>query len=395
MTSPQILGPLSSIHQMLLQLVESLPEADAGRQFHPELGSPNWYLGRSVYQELFWLRETIGGDSDLSSRVKHLFTPGFMPLAEQCAQLPPADHMLNWAHEALEQNLTLLANPGQLPAHPLLENDRLAWFLLQEHGRNYEAMLAALVQRSLQGQAFGYQVREPLAPCQPDGQAKEIPQGHYRIGARDLPAAYDNELPPQAVELSSFRIGVQPVSNGEFLAFLQAGGYQEPGLWSEAGWAWRQARNATQPDHWCQDEQGRWYGVGINGPGDLPPNEPVLGLSQHEAQAFANWAAALGGATAGAVLPHEYQWELAARTGLLQGFGRAWEWCANPFHAYDGFEAFPSPDVSERGFERDEYTLKGGSLHTQPSLRRPSFRNHAPPEHRHLFAGTRLVFPPN
>ncbi len=394
MTSPQILGPLSAIHQMLMQLVESLPEADAERQFHPELGSLNWYLGRSVYQELFWLREKVSNDADLSSRVKHLFTPGFLPLAEQCAQLPPADHLLNWAHEALDQHLTLLANPGQLPNHPLLADDRLAWFLLQEHGRNYEAMLAVLVQRSLQGQRFGYQVRAPLEPRRPDGLAKEMPQGHYRIGARGQAAAYDNELPPQAVELSSFRIGVNPVSNGEYLAFMQAGGYSDQGLWGTDGWDWRQARNITQPDHWCQDAEGHWYGVGINGPTDLPQDEPVLGISRHEAQAFANWAAAEGGATAGAVLPHEYQWELAARTGLLSQFGRAWEWCANPFHPYDGFEPFPSPETSQRAFERGHYSLKGGSLHTQPSLRRPSFRNHAPAVHRHLFAGARLVLPP-
>ena len=92
------------------------------------------------------------------------------------------------------------------------------------------------------------------------------------------------------------------------------------------------------------------------------------------------------------MLPHEYQWELAARTGLLTQFGRAWEWCVNRFH--HDFQPFPSPETSQRALERGHYSLKGGSLRTQPSLGRPNFRNQAPPAHRHLFAWARLVLPP-
>lgn len=395
MTSPAILGPLSSIHQMLLRLVESVPETDAARQYHPELGSLKWYLGRSIYQELFWLRETLIRERDLSARVEDLFRPGRLPLAAQCAQLPPKDHLLNWAYEILDHHLTLLANPGQLPAHPLLEGDRLPWFLLQEHGRNYESMLMVLVQRSLTASPLDYRVRQPLQPVTPTAQTKEILQGHYRIGSREDPAAYDNELPAQAVELSSFRINTRPARNAEFLAFMEAGAYAERQFWTQAGWDWQTSQGSGHPEHWRRDNAGNWYGVGVNGPSDLDPDQPVMGINQHEAKAYANWVANLGEDTAGAVLVHEYQWELAARSGAISELGRAWEWCSNPFHPYPEFQAFPSAEVSERFFDQGHVSLRGASLHTQRALRRASFRNHAPPEQRFLFAGTRLVFPPS
>jgi iron(II)-dependent oxidoreductase len=119
-----------------------------------------------------------------------------------------------------------------------------------------------------------------------------------------------------------------------------------------------------------------------------------MGLSQHEATAFANWAASLGGNLAGAVVQHEYQWEVAARSGLIEQVGRVWEWCANPFHPYPQFCPYPSDDVSETFFDQRHFSLRGASLHTQPSVRRPSFRNWAPAEDRFRFTGTRLVFPP-
>ena len=332
MTSAAILGPLSALHEMLLKLVESVPEPDAQSQFHPELGSLHWYLGRSVYQELYWLREVLGSDNDLSSRVEEFFQPGRASLAEQCAHLPPRHHLMSWATEVMDEHLMRLANPGLLPEHPLLVEDRLSWFLLQEVARNYESMLTVLVQRRLQMGTPDYRVETPLLASPPTANAREIHQGHYRIGARNDPAAYDNELPPQAVELSSFRIATRPVSNAEFLAFMESGAYGDQALWSEDGWDWLQSLNGSHPDHWRRDSAGNWCGVGVQGPGDLPADQPVTGINRHEAGAYANWVSARGQETAGAVLAHEYQWELAARTGAIELVGRAWEWCSNRFH---------------------------------------------------------------
>ncbi len=395
MTSPEILGRLASLHELTAQLIEAAPAADAARQYHPELGSLAWYFARSVYLETYWLREVILGDDRLTRRVAHLFTPGSMTLAEQCAALPPRDHLLNWAAEIRDQHLMTLANPGSLPPHPLLDNERLQRFVLQEHGRSYECMLAVLQERILhQRHAPEYRAGTGLTAAQPSPECALVEQGHYRIGARHEPYAYDNELPPQVISLSAFRIATRPASNTEWLAFIEQGGYAQPSLWSEQGWRWRSACDRDAPRHWRRDAAGHWYGMGISGPADLLPADPVTGISRHEAQAYACWAAGLGGALEGAALQHEYQWETAVRIQAVREFGRAWEWCANCFAPYSNYAPPPKPAPATADFDGRHFSLRGGCLHTQRELRRASFRHRALPHQDFLFAGLRLIFPP-
>lgn len=225
----------------------------------------------------------------------------------------------------------------------------------------------------------------------------EVTQGHYRIGSRGDPFAYDNERPPQAVELSGFRIARRPVTNSGYLGFIESGGYQESGFWDEPGRRWLESMvPAPQaPLGWRRNASGHWYEINLNGPADLPPDQPVLGLNRHEAKACAAWVAGLGGPHTGAVLQHEYQWELAARSGLLDEIGHAWEWCANHFHPYPEFSPFPDQETSAPAFADNEGVLRGACLHTQRCLRRASFRNHRHPDDRNGFAGLRLVYPPS
>ncbi|MCW8918236.1 MAG: formylglycine-generating enzyme family protein [Gammaproteobacteria bacterium] len=218
-------------------------------------------------------------------------------------------------------------------------------------------------------------------------------KGHYRIGARhEDPSARDNELPPNIVELHAFRIDSQPVSNGAFLGFIQAGGYDNDNYWDEAGKAWRQD-HTKRPHHWRKDLAGNWYAIGLNGPFELVAEDAVTGISQHEASAYANWVATHGGKLAGAVVQHEYQWEVAVRTKVISDYGRAWEWCSNPFHRYTGYLEPANPEAATQQFDDGHYTLRGGSLHSQKMQRRSSHRHHALPGDRYRFSGTRLVFP--
>lgn len=394
MTAPRILTQLGSLQQMMRDLLREVPATQANTCCEPQLASLGWYLGRSVYRETYWLREVLAGDTDLTDRVRPLFTPGAMDPETQSARLPPPDHLLNWAAEIQDEHMRRLATPGGLPASDLLRDDRLQWFLLQEAARDYEHMLMVLHAARMREQDHGYRVQEPLTARVPAAGLIPVEQGHYRVGSRDRPFAYDNELPPQAVELSGFRIARQPVSNGEFLAFMEAGGYGEDPVWSEEGRRWRDGSSITAPLHWHSDDAGRWYGVGLRGPMDLQPDVPVVGLSRYEAQAFAAWVAELGGDLGGAVLQHEYQWEVAARSGLIEGVGQAWEWCSNPFHPYPEFRPFPDESVSQSDFEAGRFSLRGSGLYTRPCLRRASFRNRATPGFRYGFAGVRLVFPP-
>lgn len=391
MTSSAILGQLSGLYEMQLHLLESVAESEAARQFQPHLPSLCWYYARGVYLELHWLRAVLEGDDDLTQRVSQLLEPGALPLQEQCARLPPRSHLISWAGEIRDEHLRRLASPGALPATALTADDRLQWYLLQEQAKIYESMLEALNQRRLQSPETGHSCATPLASAEPVWQTRELSQGHYRIGARDEPRAYDIERPPQAVELSSFRIALTPISNAQYLAFMQAGGYGDSDLWSEAGQQWLRESQARHPEYWRRDANGDWYEAALNGDADLPPGEPVAGISRFEAEAFAQWAGRSNGEFEGAVVQHEYQWEIAARSGVLQQTGRVWEWCGNPFHTYPEYRPFPGdtpPADAATG------VLRGASLHTQQVLRRPSFRLPAAPGEHSRFAGSRLVFPP-
>jgi len=392
MTKPEVLGQLSGLHEMMVDLLQGIPSAEANARFHPHLASLSWYLGRCVYRELYWVREVLAGDTTLSNRVRHIFSDG--DLDTQCAQLPPPDHLLSWAAEVQGEHLRRLATPSALPQNALLENDQLQWFLLQETARDYESMLSVLLARRLMQTPDDFRVDEPLQPRQPDETCAEITQGHYRIGSRDEPFAYDNELPPQAVELSSYRIAKRPVSNAEYLAFMADGGYRRTDLWDEAGQGWLETTRSPAPWHWRRDDGGHWYAIGLNGPMALAAQEPVSGINQHEARTYAAWSASLGGPLSGAILQHEYQWEVAARSGLIEGTGRVWEWCANPFHLYTDFTPFPDSTVSQVQFDNEKASLRGTSLHTQRCLRRASYRHFSEPDQRHLNAGFRLVLPP-
>ncbi len=394
MIPAQTLGALAGIHERLLQLVETQPARDVNRPFHPQLPSMGWLLGRAVYLETHLLRGLVFCDDDLAGRVRHLFGHQVSPTPALQTQLPPQDHLLNWASEIFDHHLTLLANPRLLPEHALLKVGWLPAWLTQHHGLTYETLLGVLTAKALCREPLEYQVQHPLTPQLPRADAVRIEQGHYRIGARGG-VVWDCEQPPQVVELNAYRIQRQPVSNPEYLAFVTDGGYEKGDWWDAEGDLWRTERERSAPWHWRQDAQGHWYGIGINGPADLQVNDPVSGINAHEARAYASWASAHGEGLSGAVPQHEFQWELAARMGVIEGTGRAWEWCANDFVPYNGYRPPDDPElVTPKLGEQNQITLRGASLHTQPALRRASFRRGAQAVDETVFAGLRLVLPP-
>jgi len=379
-----LIEELALAQSLVHALVEDCDADSYRRQFHPDLSPMGWHLGHCVYVECYWLHEQLRGDDSVTAPIAGLYMPPTTPKPEHGKRLPPQDALLLWAQELQAFNRHYLQKlPPELTAHPLLEDDYLLHFLIQHYSQHYETLLMILTQKALQAPADGFEPATPLLGSPLDDRRVEVPGGHYRVGG-DRPVAFDNEVPPQHAELGPFSISTRPVSNAEFLAFIEAGGYEDDALWQESGRAWRRQTGASHPDHWRQSASGLWYGVGIRGPYELAPDEPVLGLSHHEADAFARWA--------GARLPHEYQWEAACRSGRLEQTGRAWEWCANTFHPYAGFAPFPYDGYSKPWFDETHYTLRGGSLHTRPAIKRPSFRNFHRADKRHIFAGLRLAW---
>lgn len=388
MQRDSLLGQINGLHQMLVQLTEQIPAEACQQQLHPQLAPLVWYLGRAGYIESYWLREVVQGDDTLTAPIRALFSSNAPHAPSTWQQLPPREHLLNWLLELQDENIMRLANPGRLPAHPLLEHERLHRLILQALASLYEQMIQVITAYRL-AQPSDYRVATPLRPAMPTPSLIAITQGHYRVGALDDPAALDCELPTQMIQLSNFRIDSQPVSNCNYLAFMEAGGYQQADWWSTGT-----SEGINSPNHWRQDSNGAWYGVGINGPFDLPADEPVAGISHPEASAYANWLAAQQDAFNGAVLQHEYQWEVAVRTGALKYRNQVREWCANRFAPYDKYQQPEQSEACCPGFAAEHYSLRGGSLHTQPIQQRASHRSYGLATARHLFCGTRLVFPP-
>ena len=385
MNRDELIEALGQSQALLLALVEDADEATFRSQFHPDLSPLGWHLGHCVYSECFWLHEKVRGDNSVTAPIEDFYTPPRTPKAQRGERLPKQTDFLMWAQEIQAFNLHYLRNlHAQWRAHPLLADDYLIHFLIQHNSQHYETMLMILTQKSLNaGQADALAPQQALkaAPLRRD--SVDIPAGHYRIGG-ERPAAYDNELPPQQADLGPFAINRQPVSNAEYLGFIEAGGYRDTAYWDDAGRAWLASSGVSHPDHWRQNEAGDWHALGLHGAYALAPDEPVFGISHHEANAFARWADAR--------LPHEYQWEVACRIGALENTGRVWEWCANTFQPYDGFTPFPYEEYSQPWFDNRHYSLKGGSLHTRPAIKRPSFRNFFEADKRHMFAGLRLVY---
>jgi len=375
---------LGEIQSLLLALAESVDETTFRSQYHPDLSPLGWHLGHCVYTDCLWLHERIRGDDSVTAPIADLYTPPNIPKPERGTLLPRQDILLSWARELQHFNLQYLRKRrAEWQRHPLFEDDYILHFLIQHNSQHYETMVMVLTQKAIGAQQHAGPPPEPLRAIALRRDAVAIAAGHYRVGGK-RPTAFDNEMPLQRAELGRFAIGRYPVSNAEYLAFMQDGGYQRDALWDDAGWNWREQQRIQHPDHWRLSRDNTWYATGMRGDYQLAADQPVSGISHYEARAFARWASAR--------LPHEYQWEVACRFGALAQTGRVWEWCRNTFHPYQGFRPFPYPEYSQPWFDDRHYSLRGGSLHTRPSVKRASFRNFFQADKRHVFAGLRLVF---
>ncbi len=384
MSMDALINELEMAHKLTLALAEDADDTTFRTQYHPDLSPLGWHLGHCVFIECLWLHEKIRGDNSVTAPIADLYTPPRTPKPERGRLLPPRAPMLDWVRDLQAYNLLFFSEiPEQWREHKLFMDGYILHFLIQHYSQHYESMLMVLTQKALAESSLNGLDPLPMTAQAPGRDRIDIPAGHFRIGG-ETPVAYDNEVPPQHAELDEFQISKTPVSNAEFLGFIEDRGYRREDLWEPEGRAWLQQHTISSPDHWRQTVDGTWYGISLRGCYELAPDEPVSGISRHEARAFANWA--------GGRLPHEYQWEAACRSGVLEQTGRAWEWCDNTFHPYEGFKPFPYPEYSQPWFDENHYSLRGGCLHTRPAIKRPSFRNFYEPGKRHIFAGMRLVF---
>lgn len=205
-------------------------------------------------------------------------------------------------------------------------------------------------------------------------------EGVYDIGFSGTGFCFDNELNPHKVYISPFEIRSGLVTNGEYLEFMEAGGYSNPIYWHDEGWAWAQGLVVKAPLYW-EEKEGNWTYYTLNGRSDINPDAPVGHISFYEAAAYAFWK--------GDRLATEFEWEIAQSK---LNWGQRWEWTNSAYLPYPGFQVAPGALGEYNGkFMINQMVLRGASVATSQGHSRPSYRNFFHPKYRWQFMGIRLA----
>ena len=277
---------------------------------------------------------------------------------------------------------------------------------LIELGLEHEAQHQELILTDIK-HAFSLNPMAPMYAPAPAAKATSgdqaawltIPGGIYEIGHTRNAFAFDNEGPTHRVLLRDFKISDRPVSNADYLAFIEDGGYQHAEWWLSDGWAQVRALAWEAPAYWQRAEKS-WQVYTLHGLQDLALNCPVSHISYYEAAAYAAWA--------GKRLPTEFEWESAARLhgwddtrqlisvepqALSAGFSQdVWEWTASAYAPYPGYKASAGALGEYNGkFMVNQMVLRGRSCVTPPGHSRVSYRNFFHPAARWQYSGFRLA----
>jgi len=191
---------------------------------------------------------------------------------------------------------------------------------------------------------------------------------------------FDNEAPRHRVWLEPFAMANRLVSNGEFASFIADGGYRRPELWMSEGWTVVQQRGWQAPRYWREESE-----FSLAGRQQKQAEAPVRHVSWFEADAYARWA--------GARLPSEAEWELAASgASLFQAYGCLWQWTGSPYRPYPGFTPAAGAVGEYNGkFMTSQFVLRGSCFLTPTGHERLTYRNFYPPASRWMASGIRLV----
>ena len=412
------LSPLfRNVRQASLKLAEPLSDADATVQSMPDASPAKWHLAHTTwFFERMILAENAPGHRDFDEKFNFLFNSYYETIGERQPRprrgmitRPTLDEVIAYRHHVDAAMTELLARDASAEMLDLVE---LGCHHEQQH---QELLLTDILHLFAQNPLRpAYRDPEPLivdagedAPLEwiaYEGGIVEI--GHDRATGG---FAFDCEGPRHRTLLEPYALADRPVTNGDWIDFIEDGGYRETLLWLSDGWAWVAADRISLPLYW-EKRDGEYWSMTLRGLQPVDRAAPVTHVSYFEADAFATWA--------GHRLASEPEWENAAapldHTGnfagsgrlrprpaprrdgttpnLRQAYGDVWEWTRSPYVAYPGFKAAEGAVGEYNGkFMCNQFVLRGGSCATPSDHIRATYRNFFPPNARWQFTGLRLA----
>jgi ergothioneine biosynthesis protein EgtB len=396
----------AEIRDTSMRITAALSPEDQMLQSMPDASPAKWHLAHTTwFFETFVLLPNAPGYQAFDPHFQYLFNSYYKQLGSHpnrgsrgLMSRPSLERVHAYRSHVDSAILALLSNASE-QVHVLIE-------LGLNHEQQHQELILTDIKHALWS-----------GPLPPDPMAKrgsstpaspltwiEIEGGIHLIGHEGLDFAFDNESPRHEVLLRAFRIASRPVTNGEYLEFMQDGGYRRPDLWLSDGWDKVCAETWSAPLYWQRDEDGgAWLQFTTGGLQAVAPAEPVCHVSYYEADAYARWR--------GSRLPTEEEWEVAAaripaRGSFLedvpahprpagpapQMFGDVWEWTSSPYVAYPGFQPAEGLIGEYNGkFMINQLVLRGGSCATPATHIRATYRNFFPPHARWQFSGIRLA----
>jgi ergothioneine biosynthesis protein EgtB len=392
-------------------LCQPLQAEDCILQSIPQTSPPKWHLAHvSWFFETFLLQEFLPGYQAYHPRFRYLFNSYY----EQVGPFHPRPQRGMLSRPTLEEVYAYRSWVDEHMANLILDVAEDKWpevALRTTIGLNHEQQHQELLLTDIKHNFWvnplmpAYRVDLPQHSASPGPLGwSEFEGGLGSIGRQGAGFAYDNEWPRHTVFLRPWGLANRLVSNGEYAAFIDDGGYKRPELWLSDGWATVQNEKWRAPLYWLKQE-GQWWHFTLGGLQPLDEQEPVAHLSYYEADAYARWA--------GYRLPTEQEWEFSAAeepvegnlresghlhpvpaegAGLQQLFGDLWEWTASPYMAYPGYRP-PAGALGEYNgkFMCNQIVLRGGSCVTPQDHIRASYRNFFYPNERWQFKGLRLA----
>jgi len=392
-----------------LALAEPLSPEDYVVQSMPDASPAKWHLAHTTwFFEEFVLQHAVPGYKFLDEQFRYLFNSYYNSIGPMHSRphrgllsRPTVEQVMAYRERIDERMQTLLQRQDLSP-----EVVSVITIGLNHEQQHQELLLTDIKHLFSCNPLLPAYVGEKAAAARPAAalEFRNFDGGLIDIGHSGDGFSFDNELPRHRTYTDAFRLANRAVTNGEYLEFVRAGGYEDPIHWLSDGWTTVQKEGWKRPIYWTPLLEEEFTLTGLR---ELNPASPVCHVSYYEADAFARWA--------GARLPSETEWELAAKDvalrgnfvenrrwhpeapaqdgqQLLQMFGDVWEWTQSAYAPYPGFKAAQGALGEYNGkFMVNQLVLRGGSCATPASHIRATYRNFFNPSARWQFTGLRLA----